>query len=62
MIPHGWMTPICIATGNTMILKAASFVPQSSMRLMELWQEAGIPDGVINVITTVRIEAVLLLI
>jgi malonate-semialdehyde dehydrogenase (acetylating) / methylmalonate-semialdehyde dehydrogenase len=61
MIPHGWMTPICIATGNCIILKAASFVPQSSMRLMELWQEAGIPDGVINVITAGRNEAELLL-
>ena len=61
MIPHGWMTPICIATGNCMILKAASFVPQSSMRLMELWQEAGIPDGVINVITAGRNEAEILL-
>jgi len=45
MIPHGWMTPICIATGNCMVLKAASFVPQSSMRMMELWQEAGSKDG-----------------
>jgi len=61
MIPHGWMTPICIATGNCMILKAASFVPQSSLRMMELWQEAGIPDGVINVITTGRNEAEILL-
>jgi malonate-semialdehyde dehydrogenase (acetylating)/methylmalonate-semialdehyde dehydrogenase len=61
MIPHGWMTPICIATGNCMILKAASFVPQSSMRMMELWKEAGLPDGVINVITTSRAEAEILL-
>jgi len=61
MIPHGWMTPICIATGNCMVLKAASFVPQSSMRLMELWQEAGIPDGVINVLTAGRQEAEILL-
>ena len=61
MIPHGWMTPICVATGNCMILKAASFVPQSSMRLMQLWQEAGIPDGVINVVTAGRNEAELLL-
>lgn len=61
MIPHGWMTPICIATGNCMVLKAASFVPQSSMRLMELWQEAGIPDGVINVLTAGRREAEILL-
>ncbi len=61
MIPHGWMTPICVATGNCMVLKAASFVPQSSLRLMELWQEAGIPDGVINVVTAGRKEAELLL-
>ncbi len=30
MIPQGWMAPICIATGNCMVLKAASFVPQSA--------------------------------
>lgn len=61
MIPHGWMTPICIATGNCIVLKAASFVPQSSMRLMELWQEAGLPAGVINLVTTSRNEAEILL-
>jgi len=61
MIPHGWMTPICIATGNCMVLKAASHVPQSSMRLMELWKKAGLPDGVLNVITTSRNEAEILL-
>jgi malonate-semialdehyde dehydrogenase (acetylating) / methylmalonate-semialdehyde dehydrogenase len=61
MIPHGWMSPICIATGNCMVLKAASFVPQSSMRMMELWQEAGLPEGVLNVITTGRKEAEILL-
>ena len=57
MIPHGWMVPLCIATGNTIVLKAASFVPHTSMRLVELWQEAGLPDGVINLITTSRNEA-----
>jgi malonate-semialdehyde dehydrogenase (acetylating)/methylmalonate-semialdehyde dehydrogenase len=51
------MSPICIATGNCMVLKAASFVPQSSMRMMELWREAGLPDGVLNVITAGRNEA-----
>jgi malonate-semialdehyde dehydrogenase (acetylating) / methylmalonate-semialdehyde dehydrogenase len=61
MIPHGWMTPICLAAGNCMVLKAASFVPQSALRLMELWQEAGLPDGVLNVITAGRNEAELLL-
>jgi len=57
MIPHGWMAPICIATGNCMVLKAASYVPQSSMRMLELWKEAGLPDGVLNIVTASRNEA-----
>ncbi len=57
MIPHGWMAPICIATGNCMVLKAASFVPQSALRLAELWREAGLPKGVLNVVTAGRNEA-----
>lgn len=61
MIPQGWMVPICIATGNCMILKAASFVPQSAMRITELWREAGLPAGVLNLITTSRNEAEILL-
>jgi malonate-semialdehyde dehydrogenase (acetylating)/methylmalonate-semialdehyde dehydrogenase len=61
MIPHGWMVPICIATGNCMILKAASFAPQCAMRITELWNEAGLPPGVLSVITTSRNEAELFL-
>lgn len=61
MIPMGWMAPLCIATGNTFVLKAASFVPQSSMRILELWQEAGLPNGVINLVTCGRNEAEILL-
>jgi malonate-semialdehyde dehydrogenase (acetylating)/methylmalonate-semialdehyde dehydrogenase len=61
MIPMGWMAPLCIATGNTMVLKAASFVPQSSMRIMELWAEAGLPKGVLNLVTCSRGEAELLM-
>ncbi len=57
MIPHGWMTPICVATGNCMILKAASFVPQTALRLAELWREAGLPKGVLSVVTAGRNEA-----
>lgn len=52
MIPHGWMAPLAIATGNTFVLKAASAAPQSALRLTELWKEAGLPDGVLNTITT----------
>ncbi len=61
MIPMGWMAPLCLATGNTMVLKAASFVPQSSMRIMELWAEAGLPKGVLNLVTCSRNEAEILL-
>jgi malonate-semialdehyde dehydrogenase (acetylating)/methylmalonate-semialdehyde dehydrogenase len=61
MIPMGWMAPLCIATGNTFVLKAASFTPQTSMRIVELWQEAGLPKGVINLVTCGRNEAELLL-
>ena len=61
MIPQGWMAPICIVTGNTLVLKAASFAPQCAMRITELWAEAGLPAGVLNVVTTSRREAEILL-
>ena len=61
MIPWGWMIPLCIVTGNTFVLKAASMVPTSSVRLMELLQEAGLPKGVVNVVTCSRNEAEILL-
>jgi len=61
MIPMGWMAPLCIATGNTMVIKAASFCPQTAMRIMELWAEAGLPPGVLNLVTCSRHEAEILL-
>jgi malonate-semialdehyde dehydrogenase (acetylating)/methylmalonate-semialdehyde dehydrogenase len=61
MIPMGWMAPLCVATGNTMVLKAASFVPQSAMRILDLWYEAGLPKGVLNLVTCSRNEAEILL-
>ena len=57
MIPMGWMLPFCITTGNTFVLKAASMVPQTAMRMMELLIEAGLPKGVANLVTTSRVEA-----
>ena len=57
MIPHGWMVPICVAAGNCMVLKAASFAPQCALRITELWTEAGLPPGVLGVVTTSRNEA-----
>ncbi|MGF7002922.1 malonate-semialdehyde dehydrogenase (acetylating)/methylmalonate-semialdehyde dehydrogenase [Lachnospiraceae bacterium PFB1-21] len=57
MIPMGWMAPMCIACGNTIVIKAATFVPQSALRFAELYKEAGLPDGVLNIVTCSRNEA-----
>lgn len=54
MIPMGWMAPSCIACGNTMVLKVAGATPLTSLRIAELYREAGLPDGVINVISCDR--------
>ena len=61
MIPMGWMMPLCIATGNTFVLKAATMTPMTSMRMMELLKEAGLPAGVVNLVTCTRREADLIL-
>lgn len=49
MIPL-WMFPMAIATGNTFVLKPSEQDPMSTMRLVELAVEAGIPAGVLNVV------------
>lgn len=56
MIPFGWFIPLAIAAGNTVVLKSASLVPMTSMRLLELLIEAGLPKGVVNLITCSRNE------
>ena len=61
MIPFGWMVPLCITTGNTLVLKAASMVPMTGIRMLELLHEAGLPKGVVNVVTCGRNEAEILL-
>ena len=62
MIPWGWMVPLAIATGNTVVLKAASYTPLTSMRIMELfYEEAGVPKGVVNLVTCSRNESELFL-
>jgi len=61
MIPFGWMIPLCITLGNTFVLKAASLTPQTAMRILELLIEAGMPPGVVNLVTCSRNEAELLL-
>jgi malonate-semialdehyde dehydrogenase (acetylating) / methylmalonate-semialdehyde dehydrogenase len=49
MVPL-WMFPMAIACGNTFILKPSEKVPSASIRLAELFKQAGLPDGVFNVV------------
>ncbi|MCH9011929.1 MAG: CoA-acylating methylmalonate-semialdehyde dehydrogenase [Proteobacteria bacterium] len=49
MIPL-WMSPIALACGNTFVLKPSEKDPSLSLRLAELYQKAGLPDGAFNVI------------
>ena len=61
MIPFGWMLPICIACGNTFVLKSANFVPLTSHLLLDMLYEAGLPKGVVNMVTAEKEEAEVLL-
>ena len=49
MVPL-WMFPLAIACGNTFILKPSEQVPMTPVRLAELFFEAGLPAGVLNVL------------
>ncbi|MEU5645362.1 CoA-acylating methylmalonate-semialdehyde dehydrogenase [Streptomyces milbemycinicus] len=49
MVPL-WMHPIAIATGNTFILKPSERDPSAATFVAELYQRAGLPDGVFNVV------------
>ena len=49
MVPM-WMHPVAIACGNSFILKPSEKDPGASNLVAELWREAGLPDGVFNVV------------
>lgn len=49
MVPM-WMFPLAIACGNTFILKPSEKVPLTAIRLAELFAEAGLPEGVFNIV------------
>ena len=49
MVPL-WMFPVAIACGNTFVLKPSERDPSLAIRMAELLQEAGLPDGVFNVV------------
>ena len=60
MVPL-WMFPVAIACGNTFVLKPSEKVPSTALRMARLFQEAGLPDGVLNVVPgdAEAVEAVL---
>ncbi|GAA1737622.1 CoA-acylating methylmalonate-semialdehyde dehydrogenase [Aeromicrobium alkaliterrae] len=60
MVPL-WMHPVAIATGNTFVLKPSERVPGASDLVARLYREAGLPDGVFNVVhgDKVAVDAVL---
>lgn len=49
MVPC-WMFPLAIVCGNTFVLKPSERTPMLANRLAELFQEAGLPDGVLNIV------------
>jgi len=49
MVPM-WFFPVAIAAGNTVIVKPSEKDPSASLWIAELWKEAGLPDGVFNVV------------
>ena len=49
MVPM-WMFPVAIACGNTFVLKPSERDPTLALRMAELLKEAGLPDGVFNVV------------
>ncbi len=54
MIPMGWMAPLCLACGNTMVLKVAGATPMTALRIADLYREAGLPEGCLNVLSCDR--------
>lgn len=51
LLMAAWKLGPALVTGNTVVLKPAEETPLSALKLAELIQEAGVPDGVVNVIT-----------
>ncbi len=49
MVPH-WTIPNALVLGNTMVMKPSEIVPLSTVRMAELLKEAGLPDGVFNLV------------
>ena len=56
MVPH-WTLPIALVTGNTIVLKPSEKVPLTMWKVIELFEEAGFPKGVVNIVNGTK-EAV----
>jgi malonate-semialdehyde dehydrogenase (acetylating) / methylmalonate-semialdehyde dehydrogenase len=61
MVPM-WMHPVAIACGNTFVLKPSERDPSASLLVARLWAEAGLPDGVFNVVHGDRVAVDALLV
>lgn len=59
MVPH-WTIPNALALGNCMILKPSELVPISAQKIASMLKEAGLPDGVLNIVNGDReiVEAI----
>ncbi|MBM3691542.1 MAG: CoA-acylating methylmalonate-semialdehyde dehydrogenase [Actinobacteria bacterium] len=60
MVPM-WFFPIAIATGNTVVIKPSEKDPSAQLFIADLWKQAGLPDGVFNVIQGDKVAVDLLL-
>src|SRR5450830_1760660 len=48
-LPNGHIVPALIA-GNTVVFKPSEYAPRSAVKTVQLWQQAGLPNGVINLV------------
>ena len=48
-LPNGHIVPALIA-GNTLVFKPSEYAPRTAIKTVQLWQQAGLPDGVLNLV------------
>ncbi len=52
-LPNGHIVPALIA-GNTIVFKPSEYAPRTAIKTVQLWQQAGLPNGVINLVNGAR--------